>query len=1212
MASRLGRDGGARASVERSWFLGALLLALAAPSRAEVPFPSCASVACSDPADFAGYLFTTALPDDYDSSSGDAWKYERDTGMGIAGDPDSLWASTTGRPDVVVAVLDSGIEWDRRDLAGAVWLNPGELPVPPGCASHDCNGDGFVSVMDFAEACAADLNASGFCDGQDLIRFYSDGVDDDGNGYLDDIAGWDFLDDDNDPSDDVRYGHGTGEASDQVAEANNGSGFPGFAPSSLFLPLKVADSFVAFDTDFSQALVYAVDRGVSVVSEALGTVFASPTGQAAIDYAYRRGIPVIASAADEESRHHNYPANYEHTIWVNSVRNGDGTFLDETENGFDLLNGCTNYGGRAWVAIPSSSCSSEATGRAAGLTLLLISHAKNQIDRGLFSPYPGLGTPFSAEEVRQLLRASARDVDHSDDLSTVLALNGGLLGQVLSAPALGLEFGSSRFPTLPGWDQFTGWGRPDGPTLLALVTDATVPPEVDLSGGPRWFESLDPKRAKKVELRGTLRAVRADNVFDWTLDVGCGIQPESFSLIASGSATAPIEDGLLARWDIRGTAKACGFNPREPIEAPDAHTVTLRLRATTRSGPSSGEDRRTLSIHSDPSLRLARFLGGSGESSPVLVDVDRDGVLDLVQASADGAVRALDGASGADLPGFPAWTEALDVHPSPAYASGAVPVPREAILAALAADDLDGDGRVEIVAASVEGRVYVLDDQGRMRAGFPVTTNPRLSDPAQRDPLNDTHPGIAAAPTLADLDGDGALEILVSGLDGHLYAWGGDGATAPGFPVRLADPDRVTVDPATGKATPLPGFDVRERGAKSLSSPAVGDLDGDGWLEIVVATNEEYGDEGPTFAIESTLLAGLSRLLGDSGDFSFDAAGRVYAVHHDGSLHAGGPFVAGWPAPVPLLAPGLLPTVGTGTPGSPALADVDGDERLEVAIFGAVGPVALLSADGSPYLGMGTRGAQRVLAHDFPQGFPTVPASAGSADAPFFGALGSGAFGDLTGDGLPEYVAPTGGLRKLLDVAAPAWQDRVDPSDPTRVVEGFAHHQITAWDPASGALLEAFPREMDDMQFIASPAMGDVDGDGLPEVVQGSGAYLLRAYRADGTAPPGFPKLTHGWNLASPTLGDLDGDGLVEVVAVTREGWLFVWDTPGVASAAALPWAGYGRDRRNTQNLASGVTNVVPEPSVGVGVLAVLSTTAILARRRRASRAGRGTADRAG
>jgi hypothetical protein len=1144
--------------------------ALAAPARGDVPYPTCADSGCSDPADFASYLFLApgVLPDDYDPGSGEAWKYAAGSGMDIVG----AWQTTTGRPDVVIAVLDSGIEWDRADLARKVALNPGELPVPEGCAALDCNGDGFVSVDDFEAACAADANGNGLCDGQDLLAFYSDGVDDDGNGFVDDIAGWDFQDDDNDPSDDVRYGHGTGEASDEVAEADNGSGFPGFAPSSFFLPLKVSDSFVAIDQDFLQAVVYAADRKASVISEALGTVNASASGQAAVDYAWRRGIPILASAADEESRHHNYPANYDHVIWVNSVRHGDGTFLDADANGYDLLNGCTNYGGKAWVAIPSTSCSSEATARAGGLVALLVAHGRNQIDRGLFSPYPGLDTPFSAEEVRQLLRLAARDVDHADDLSVVLTGEAGLFNSLLSATSLGLVFGSARFPTQPGWDAFTGYGRPDAPSLLARVTPTTMPPEADLAGGPRWFEVVRPERSPDgIDVVGSARAARAGHVFDWVLEVGCGVQPTLYQEIAAGvGGGAPIEQEVLARWDPRATQAAC--LPASATVEPDTYTVTLRLRVTDGLG-NVGEDRRTLSIHRDPTLRFTpRRLEGSGESTPALADVDRDGVLDVVAAGGDGRVHVVDGATGADLPGFPASTAALDVHPSPAWGTE-VPVPHEAVIAAAAADDLDGDGRTEIVVAGLEGRLYVFDDHGRPRAGFPVATDPALSDPANRDPLNDTDPGLSGAPTLVDLDPPGphpALEIAVSGLDGHLYAWRADGTPVPGFPVRLADPARVTVDPATGRATPRPGVTARERAAKSVSSPAAGDLDGDGRPELVVATNEEYGDEPDGFALESTLLRTIRNLLGDDA-LSFDVQGRVYAVRPDGTQHPGGPFLPGWPVAVPLLAPGLLPTVATGTPGAPALADVDGTGELRVAIFAAIGPVLLLEPDGSSALGE-LDGRRRALAVDFPApGFPVVPAAAGSADAPFFGALGSGAFGDLTGDGLPEYAAPTGGMRRLLDVSLPAQQGLLTGAPGEGVVDGFADHQVSAWNPRTGALLPAFPRVMDDMQFISTPTLADVDGDGRSEILAGSGAYLLRAYRADGTTPAGWPKFTHGWILASPTAGDVDGDGRIEVVAATREGELLVWDTPAPATASAVQWSGYGRDRRNTQNQASGV-----------------------------------------
>jgi hypothetical protein len=1174
--------------------LAALLLAagvlLAGGARAEVPYPACApprcdpacaraDASCVGPDDYAEYLFLDPgqLPDDYvfdpaNPTRGDEWLYQGlvdsgpAAGQVIGNDVVGAWRISTGRPDVVGAVLDSGINWNRRDLARTAALRTGELPLPPGChPSFDCNGDAVVNVDDFAGApcgpggaeSVSDRNGNGYLDPQDLIVACSDGVDDDGNGYVDDICGWDFQEGDNDPFDDVDYGHGTGEAGDQYHEANNGGSQAGVAPSSRHLPLKVADSFVGVDADFARAVVYAVDWGVDQISEALGTINATPSGQAAVDYARRRGVPVIASAADEQSIHHNYPANYEHTLWVNSVRPADGDLIaHESPPEFTLQNGCTNHGGRAWVAIGSNACSSEATSRGAGLSSLLIAHGKNLIDRGLLDPYPGLDAPFSAEEVRQIFRAFARDIDHTADPELTFTADANVLANSLVVTA-------RHFPTQAGWDQFTGYGRADGRAMLS-VTAQTIPPEVDLSGGLRWFQSVDPVTRPAVPVVATARTVRAPGAFEWTLEIGCGVQPTGFRSLAAGSSAQPLEAATLHTWSPAATAAACGFDPAAPVEEPDAHTVTLRLRVVDARG-NLGEDRRTVSVHHDPSLAYRRFLGASGEASPTLADVDGDGVLDLVQATAAGEVAVLAGASGEPLPGFPVFTDAMPVGPSPAYDSGEVPVPREGILAAPAVEDLDRDGRVEIVAATLEGSVYVFDHRGRRRPGFPVHTEPALSAPALRDRFNDLDPGISSAPTLADLDPPGAhpdLEILVGAWDGHLYAWRADATARPGFPLKVADRALVDVDPATGRVIPRDGR-ARERLAKIVGSPALGDLDADGDLEILVATNEEYAGHAHLFGFNSSIL---NALLG-VGFLPADLAGRLHAFHHDGAplVEIGGQATA-WPAPVPLLVEQLLPSVATGTPGSPALARVGG--ALRVAIFAAVGPPMLLDAFGRPALGL-VGGAPRPFAVDFPGGgFPRVPATTGSGDAPWFGGLGSGAFGDLTGDGAPEYAAPAAGIRVLIDTLTPGSLE-------------FSDHLIVAW-ASGGAVLPAFPRVMDDLQFLGSPALADVSGDGLADVVNGSGAYLVRAYRSDGQTPAGFPKLTHGWVLASPAVGDLDGDGLSELVASTREGELFVWHTPGRSEDDAIPWQGLGRDRRHTQNLDSGVSTAsTPERVAG-------------------------------
>ena len=126
----------------------------------------------------------------------------------------------------------------------AAYLNRGEVTPPCSVPSGDCNGDGRFSIADFGAI--PDLNGNGLADPEDLILNPSTrtAVDDDHNGYVDDISGWDFLFGDNDPLDTVNYGHGTGEAEDSTA-ADNGTGDVGTCPQCTFIPVRVGDSFIA-------------------------------------------------------------------------------------------------------------------------------------------------------------------------------------------------------------------------------------------------------------------------------------------------------------------------------------------------------------------------------------------------------------------------------------------------------------------------------------------------------------------------------------------------------------------------------------------------------------------------------------------------------------------------------------------------------------------------------------------------------------------------------------------------------------------------------------------------------------------------------------------------------------------------------------------------------------------------------------------------------
>src|SRR4029077_7287755 len=128
-----------------------------------------------------------------------------------------------------------------------------------------------------------------------------------------------------------------------------------------------------------------------------------------------------ASEADEAAGHHNYPAALNHTMVVNSVTHyvNDGTSgfpppvnsaVIQNPKTYLAMNGCTNFGGYTWVSVESNSCSSDATGQSSGIAGLIYSAARNAGQKGIIAP-DASGRPLSAEEVKQIIRLSANDID---------------------------------------------------------------------------------------------------------------------------------------------------------------------------------------------------------------------------------------------------------------------------------------------------------------------------------------------------------------------------------------------------------------------------------------------------------------------------------------------------------------------------------------------------------------------------------------------------------------------------------------------------------------------------------------------------------------------------------------------------------------------------------------------------------------------------------
>lgn len=174
------------------------------------------------------------------------------------------WGKGYAGQGIVVAVIDSGVDYKHSDLDGNIWVNPREIA--------------------------------------------GNNRDDDGNGYTDDIRGWDFVTDDNDPMD--LEGHGTHVAGTIAAE-NNGFGALGVAPNAKIMPVRVLDgSGNGSVLDVAAGIRYAADNGAKVINLSLGGAYGTPAEASAIKYATEKGAIVVSAAGNERQLQPGYPARY--------------------------------------------------------------------------------------------------------------------------------------------------------------------------------------------------------------------------------------------------------------------------------------------------------------------------------------------------------------------------------------------------------------------------------------------------------------------------------------------------------------------------------------------------------------------------------------------------------------------------------------------------------------------------------------------------------------------------------------------------------------------------------------------------------------------------------------------------------------------------------------------------------------------------------------
>ncbi len=292
---------------------------------------------------------------------------------------ESVWDITKGN-GITVAVLDTGLDVNHPDIVQNLWINEGEIP--------------------------------------------NNGIDDDGNGFIDDITGWNFEDNTNNLTDHI--GHGTFIAGIIAATGNNQTGIIGVAPQVKIMPIKFA-SFNAnnnYVSSLVNAIMYAVDNGADILNISWNIDAQNaevPALEQAIKFAYDMGLVIVTSAGNNNSDVALYsPANMHETITVGALGYNDeraqfpfgstasnfGNLLDVSAPGKEILSlndrAGVNFfatlfpdhivgGDKEYIFLDGSSA---AAAFASGVSALILSH----------------NSAFTVEDVRQILRVSADDI----------------------------------------------------------------------------------------------------------------------------------------------------------------------------------------------------------------------------------------------------------------------------------------------------------------------------------------------------------------------------------------------------------------------------------------------------------------------------------------------------------------------------------------------------------------------------------------------------------------------------------------------------------------------------------------------------------------------------------------------------------------------------------------------------------------------------------
>lgn len=761
------------------------------------------------------------------------------------------WEITAGAPDVLVAVIDTGVQHDHPDLVGALWINRGE----------DADLDGRAGAGDY------------------------NGIDDDNNGFIDDVAGWDFTDApnfpdggdyrqrDNDPADE--NGHGTAVAGIIAATADNTIGIAGLAYDCRVMNLRAGTSQgLLEEDDVASAVLYAVAMGAQVINMSFGDVVVSPLLRDVIAFAHSRNVVLVASAGNSASNEPHYPSGFSETIAVGASDRFDrlavfsnyGTTIDVVAPGVDIWTTSLNS---RYQLFSGTSASAPHVAALAGLMISREPAISNETVRSRLqasakdvASFYGAGRidAYAALQVQQASRAGILTPAMDDGFSgSRLTIRGTATGAFMASYAIDYGFGGDPslwlpVAAVPGRqvvdDSLGEWNVADLPdTTYTLRLTINNQNGTRVQDKVRVFLDRTPPRISGVRTTAMIDGNRHSVLIEFRTD------DLSNSAVLWRRPSGP--GTLFSERRLNYVTKVHRLNLTQAEAAGD---IEFMLQATNRAGLSSRDDNGGefyVVDLSQPEVTSAVFVEvpTNGEEPSGLgfrpraglllsrtSDFNRNGMPEILVSEYDAR-----GAIG-KLSIYERFGGGFDLE----YRTGRLAIPRDI-------GDGDGDGLQEVlVGLGASSFIYEAETPDGMPS--------RLAWADTAD---------FWASRYADLDGDGTQEILGRRRDRWMV-------------LENAGDDRYL--PVDSLPNPTGGSNIT-----GVPHCEVGDFDGDGKLEAL------FGDyDGDIYIYEGTQP-------------------EAFAVR--GPLSASGHFISTWQDSLPLID--SIDFIRAG--------DFDGDGRLEFA-----------------------------------------------------------------------------------------------------------------------------------------------------------------------------------------------------------------------------------------------------------------------------------------